>query len=457
MTRRGEFVEALAVFLQPANSNASNANTEIKTARLVSRSTVNEEFMDSPDANLLPPPDVNLSSAMSASLGEVQMFPSRRNRWWAVPLAALSGLSVVVIAASALIPSSFVAREMNERVNELQPAPYARVPGSAQPIGDRLVVSEKNGSDGPAPEVFPADGDFMLVTITEPPQSVLSWWVGRDELAVQMMTEEDKFGFQTAEQRRVFSLEQMRTSEEVAQFVALSWLGFDATIVPGDVLISEIACLEFSDSGSCLRWPPSDAVLDPGDRLLVAEGVKLGSVGDLLKVLEGKQPGDVITLTVERRGEGEFEVDVELTSATDDPERTIVGFLPFDTRRVELPFDISIDTGSIGGPSAGLAFTLTLIDGLSAGELTGGRKVAVTGTIDLDGSVGPIGGLTQKASAVEQAGVELFLVPEAQGEEQIFAARAAAPGLEIVAVSTLDDAIDALVAFGGARPVRSAD
>ena len=457
MTRRGEFVEALAVFLQPANSKASNANTEIKTARLVSRSTVNEEFMDSPDANLLPPPDVNLSSAMSASLGEVQMFPSRRHRWWAVPLAALSGLSVVVIAATALIPSSFVAREMNERVNELQPAPYARVPGSAQPIGDRLVVSEKNGSDGPAPEVFPADGDFMLVTITEPPQSVLSWWVGRDELAVQMMTEEDKFGFQTAEQRRVFSLEQMRTSEEVAQFVALSWLGFDATIVPGDVLISEIACLEFSDSGSCLRWPPSDAVLDPGDRLLVAEGVELGSVGDLLEVLEGKQPGDVITLTVERRGEGEFEVDVELTSATDDPERTIVGFLPFDTRRVELPFDISIDTGSIGGPSAGLAFTLTLIDGLSAGELTGGRKVAVTGTIDLDGSVGPIGGLTQKASAVEQAGVELFLVPEAQGEEQIFAARAAAPGLEIVAVSTLDDAIDALVAFGGARPMRLPD
>lgn len=245
----------------------------------------------------------------------------------------------------------------------------------------------------------------------------------------------------------------MRTSEEVAQFVALSWLGFDATILPGDVLISEIACLEFSDSGACVRWPPSDEVLDPGDRLLIADGVELGSVGDLLEVLDGKQSGDVITLTVERRGEGEFDVDVELTSATDDPERTIVGFLPFDTRRVELPFDITIDTGSIGGPSAGLAFTLTLIDGLSEGELTGGRKVAVTGTIDLDGSVGPIGGVTQKASAVSQAGVELFLVPAAQGEDQISAARAAAPGLEIVSVSTLDEAIDALVAFGGDRPL----
>ena len=75
------------------------------------------------------------------------------------------------------------------------------------------------------------------------------------------------------------------------------------------------------------------------------------------------------------------------SSSPDDPNRTIVGFLPFDTRRVELPFDVSIDTGSIGGP-AGLAFTLTVIDGLSDGELTGGRRVAVTGTIDLDGSVG---------------------------------------------------------------------
>ena len=165
-----------------------------------------------------------------------------------------------------------------------------------------------------------------------------------------------------------------------------------------------------------------------------------------------RQQARMLLPGVERRGEGEFGADVELTSSPDDPNRTIVGFLPFDTRRVELPFDISIDTGSIGGPSAGLAFTLTVIDGLSDGELTGGKRVAVTGTIDLDGSVGAIGGLTQKASAVEQAGVELLLVPTRQGDEQIAAARAAAPDLEIVAVATLDEAIDVLVAFGGERP-----
>ncbi len=72
-------------------------------------------------------------------------------------------------------------------------------------------------------------------------------------------------------------------------------------------------------------------------------------------------------------------VDVELSSDPTDPDRTIVGFVPFDTRTVELPFDVSIDTAAVGGPSAGAAFTLALIDELTPGDLTGGRDIAVTG------------------------------------------------------------------------------
>ena len=107
-------------------------------------------------------------------------------------------------------------------------------------------------------------------------------------------------------------------------------------------------------------------------------------------------------------------------------------------------------TRSIGGPSAGLAFTLTLIDELTPGELTGGQDVAVTGTIELDGTVGPIGGLRQKASAVAQAGVEYFLVPTAQGEDDIAAAReAGGDDLTIVPVATLDEALAALEELGG--------
>jgi PDZ domain-containing protein len=143
-------------------------------------------------------------------------------------------------------------------------------------------------------------------------------------------------------------------------------------------------------------------------------------------------------------------VQVELTASPDDPDRAIVGIVPFDTASVQLPFEINIDTGSIGGPSAGLAFTLTLIDELSAGDLTGGSDVAVTGEIKLDGTVGAIGGLAQKVSAVRQVGVKYFLVPTAQGPEQLERARQiAGDDLEIIPVATLDEALAALQALGG--------
>ena len=126
---------------------------------------------------------------------------------------------------AALVPSSWVASKLNTRLDEMQPAPYARVPASAQPVAERLSITAPFGQ---LPEQYPTDGSFNFVTVTEPRQSALSWWVGRDEVAFQPLTEEDRFGFQTPDQRRVFSLESMRTAGQVAQYVALTRLGFDA-------------------------------------------------------------------------------------------------------------------------------------------------------------------------------------------------------------------------------------
>jgi PDZ domain-containing protein len=237
----------------------------------------------------------------------------------------------------------------------------------------------------------------------------------------------------------------------VAQFVALQAVGYDVELLPGDVLIQQMVCLEPNEDGTdCERWSPSDEQLDPGDRLLAIDGVELEGVEDITEQLAGKLPGDEVDITIDRPDVGELTVTVELTSSPTEPERTIVGFLPFDTRRVELPFELDIDTGQIGGPSAGLAFTLTLIDELTPGELTGGADVAVTGTIELDGSIGAIGGLRQKASAVEQVGVDVFLVPAAQGEEDIEAAERAAGGdVRLIPVATLQEALDALESLGG--------
>jgi PDZ domain-containing protein len=115
-----------------------------------------------------------------------------------------------------------------------------------------------------------------------------------------------------------------------------------------------------------------------------------------------------------------------------------------------LPATVSIDTSNIGGPSAGLAMTLTLIDRLSEGSLTGHQVVAATGTIDAEGNVGDVGGVSEKTVAAQRAGVKYFIVPQV---EVATARRAASPGLKIIGVTTLAQALGELRAIGGASPV----
>lgn len=375
------------------------------------------------------------------------VLPSRRHGLWAVPLTSIALVVFTVIPILAVLPSSVVAEKLNHRLDVEQPAPYARTPASAQPVDDRI----RFGDLGDVADQFPPTGDVYFVTVTEPAQSVLSWLVGRDHPAIQFLTEEDKFGFQSPQQRRTFALEQMRTSEQVAQFIALQRVGYDVELVLGDVLIRDMVCLVQNDDGTeCIQWSPSDEVLDPGDRILEVNGEPIDGVEDLGRILAEFTAEEIVSMRIDRPGEGELVVDVELTVSPEEPGRTIVGFYPFDTRRVELPFELDIDTGSIGGPSAGLAFTLTLIDELTPGELTGGRDIAVTGTIALDGSVGAIGGLRQKASAVAQTGVDVFLVPAAQSDGDLAAARAAGgDDLEIIPVATLEEALTVLEELGG--------
>jgi PDZ domain-containing protein len=281
---------------------------------------------------------------------------------------------------------------------------------------------------------------------------MLQWWVGRDNPAVSPKSYSDLFATETPQQQTSRGQRDMRTAKQTAEYVALSRLGFDAKLTPGEVIIDQLVCLEASDDGrTCTRYAPSDELLDPGDELVKVDGIPLDTVDDLAPILAKHEPGDTVQIEYERDGEpGNGEV--ELIASPEEPERTIIGFIPTDTARVTLPEDvkINIDTESIGGPSAGLAFTLTLIDQLSEGDLLGGKRVAVTGTIDINSKVGAIGGLTSKASAVLQSGAKYFLVPTAQGEEDIANARkVVGDKVEIIPVATLDEALAALERIGG--------
>jgi PDZ domain-containing protein len=344
-------------------------------------------------------------------------------------------ISTIVLAAS-VMPATLRATNADD-----VEAGWARVPSGADPVGDRLSFD--------AVERFDTEGEFLFVTIREPEISLFDWFIGEREPEVAFLSREDKFGAQTPAQERQINVQSMLTAKATAEYVALSYLGFPAEIVPGEVIIGQILCLETNADGTvCEVFAPSDELLDPGDRILAVDGTTVETIDDLAPILADRDAGERVEIRFDRPGEGEQVGEIELIEAEDG--RTLIGFSPFDTATAEIPFEIDIDSGAIGGPSAGLAFTLSLIDALTDGELTGGQLVAVTGTIRIDGSVGAIGGLREKVSAVRQGSAEVFLIPTEQGPDQIAEAIAlAGDDLEIVPVATLQEAIDALADRGG--------
>jgi PDZ domain-containing protein len=380
--------------------------------------------------------------------------PGRRNLYWAVPLAVIGFLGLIAVAVAGVLPSTLVAtkrdcvkRETADVCAEQGPSEkvqFAIVPADAQPVEPRLTIK--------GPPTYGSNGQLLFVTVRSPELSMLEWWIGRDSPAVSPKSYGDLYATETPQQEVVRGQRDMRTAKETAEYVALKRLGFDAKLTPGEVVIDQLVCLEASDDGtSCEQSAPSDKVLDPGDKLSKLDGVSLSVVDDLGPILARHKPGDKVQVEYERDGET-AKGEIELIAAPDEPDRTIVGFVPSDTAKISLPSDveIDIDTESIGGPSAGLAFTLTLIDQLSPGDLTGGRRVAVTGTIGIEGQVGAIGGLSSKASAVMQAGAKYFLVPTAQGPDDIARAQAVVGNnVEIIPVNTLDEALAALQKIGG--------
>lgn len=379
--------------------------------------------------------------------------PGRASRWWSIPLAALGLLALGVVAVAGVVPaSSFADKAIDAEPGGAREAtPFARVPAGAESVNARVSF----GDLPDAAERYATSNDFFFVTVSEPPQSALSWFVGHEEESVRFLTETEKYGTASPSERRRISQQLMATSEQISQYVALDRAGYDVELVRGDVVVGEVLCLE-GDRAACTRAAPADRVLEVGDVLLEVDGDQIENVDDLGGTLEDRQPGDVVGVRL-RRGERTQRVDVELISsksvpaAQDEPERTLIGFVPVDTLSVELPFEVDIDTGAIGGPSAGVAFTLSLLDDLTPGDLTPGEDVAITGTINVDGSIGAIGGLPQKVEAVKQAGLDVFLVPASQSDLDE-ATRVAGDDVELIPVATLDDALEALERLG-ADPV----
>ncbi len=332
-------------------------------------------------------------------------------------------------------------------------AEFELVPADAEPVRPRLAVSGIT--------TYPTHGDIYFVTVRQPPISLLDWFATRDNPAVRLQSHYDKYGDRTEDQRIQEGQLQMSGAKEWAIYNALTRAGYTPEFVQGEVLVQYPICLDPSDdvpadSDQCTQRPPSADFLQRFDVITAVDGTKVATLDDLQAVLADHKAGDTVSVTV-HRGDRDVTGDVELIQAPgEDAPRAILGFLPVDTTRLQLPAGLTVafDTVNIGGPSAGLAFTLAPLDAVTPGDLTGGKRVAVTGAIDVKGNVIAIGGLNSKASAVKQMGVKYFIVPASQEQQgypdNLEAARkVVGDDVQIIPVATLDEALDALAKLGG--------
>ena len=296
-------------------------------------------------------------------------------------------------------------------------------PGGALPVPPRVKLGV------PA---HPVHGQLLLTTVrlVEPPvvQAALDWLDGDADLAPRQavippgVDEQEYF----AAQQRVF-----QESAQVAAAVGLRKAGYPVEVSGGGVRVAAV-----------IPRSPAAGQLREGDIITAVDGRPARLASDVVEATSRAKAGDQVTVEVKRGDETRtFTIRLAEVSELGRPGLGVaLTTLGFD---VKLPFPVDVDQGQIGGPSAGLMLALTVFDLADPGDLVRGRTVAGTGTIDISGRVGPVGGVAQKVAAAEEAGAGLFLAPAAEAGQ---ARKAAGTRLRVISVQTMDDAMAALAA-----------
>lgn len=331
--------------------------------------------------------------------------------------------TAVLVISAAAIPIPYVA---------IGPGVTYDTLGSVD--GTAVISFSGEGIPPSVTEEFADPGHLNMTTISITDNIPLFealglWATGRYALAPR----EDYFPpDKTVEEVKEQDAQAFRDSQSAAEIAALRFLGY-----PNVTYVGEIP------DGS-----PSAGVLQPQDQIVDVDGTPVTDFPTLQAALADSVPGQVVTVTVLRGGD----TVTEKVTLGSNPEVGSQGVLGIGAvERPVAPFTTSIALERIGGPSAGLMFTLGIIDKLTDGDLTGGQFIAGTGTIDPEGMVGPIGGVLLKLITAREAGATVFLVPADNCAEAV---TQIPDGLQLVKVATLDDAMTALdtLKAGGTPP-----
>jgi Lon-like protease len=335
-------------------------------------------------------------------------------------LIAAAGI-IVSVAVAAGLPVPYVILGPGPTLNTLgriQSGPLIQISGrqTYRTTGNlNLVTVSVDGGPGHQFNVFTALRAWLTPHTAVVPQ--------------QEIFTPDQSSQQVAQQ----DTEEMASSQQTATVAALCVLGIHFTTVD---------TIEGTEKGM-----PATGVLRRGDVITAVDGKPVGCGASAATLIRARSPGAAVDLTILRGGKTE-QIRLKTANVQGQP---VVGVEVQESYR--FPFAIKIDVGGIGGPSAGLMFALGIVDKLTpGGDLTGGRFIAGTGEISVNGAVSPIGGIQQKMAGARSAGATVFFSPAANCAD----ARSAVPaGMRLVKVSTLRGALQDLAALKAGRPVPS--
>jgi PDZ domain-containing protein len=347
---------------------------------------------------------------------------TRRRRAWLVATLLLGGAFMIV---GIVVPMPFV---------ELAPGPTFNVIGDYQ---DKPVLSITGTT------TYPTAGHLDMTTVNERggPRSGINIGrivVGWADPNVRVLPRSALFPDEERSDAEVKEENVRAFSDSQADAIAASLSYLDR---PYETLVVV---------SSVRGGTPADGKLEPGDQLLEVAGRPIVTTEDVGKAMSTVKPGDPVTVAYSRAGTKGTTTIVTTTSPV-DPGRAFLGITVGETYKAAPPTVIDFSLDGVGGPSAGLMFSLGIVDKLTPGELNGGKFVAGTGTMAPDGTVGPIGGIEQKLVGARRSGASLFLAPV---DNCAAVLRTTVPdGLTVAKVTTLTDAVAAVEAYAAGKPV----
>ena len=296
---------------------------------------------------------------------------------------------------------------------------YLYVPNEARPLASKVEVEDETTPD--------ATGGVYYVDVTLRRARWLDRIVPfvRPEGSTLVPGHAVTSPGQSFKERIAAARSEMSRSEQIAAAVAMQAAGIEVDAVPRGALVEAVAV-----------DVPAAGTLASGDVIVGAAGRRVQTPAQLRDAVGTVAPGDDLQVRF-RRDDLPFERTVRTVAAPDDEQRAIIGVSVDQAVKIRLPLDVEIDLGDVGGPSAGLPFALEVFQALG-NDVDRGYRVAATGKVELDGSIGSVGGVKQKTYGVRSADADVFLVPAG---ENAATARRYAGGLRVIGVASFAEAL----------------